>query len=140
MVALILGFCLILAVVVIIDFSAESYYSKEFKSYFNSLYGVIGSGVPKSEKLGRGLTPNPPLGRDLLVIGIATNLAAGLVYGEPYAPFLISIVGWAASAFLCAFVAPTWWYFCEKLCTLSLPIYMAAVYFWYGLNHRRASD
>jgi hypothetical protein len=54
MVALILGFCLILAVVVIIDFSAESYYSKEFKSYFIVLYGVIGRGVPKSENGGGG--------------------------------------------------------------------------------------
>ncbi len=59
MVALILDFCLILVVVVIVDFSAESYYSKEFKSYFNSLYGVIGRGVPKSEKLVGGANPQP---------------------------------------------------------------------------------
>lgn len=111
MATLALGFCLVLVVVVTVDFFAESYYSKEFKSFFIVVYGVI---------------------------GIATNFLAALVYGAPYAPFLISTFGWLGSAFFCVFFAPTWWYFCEKLCTLSLPIFMAAFYFWNGLHHHRA--
>jgi len=104
MIIIILIFCGGMACVLVVEWLKIKSFSEDEKFIVSILYGFV---------------------------GVATNLAAGLVYGKPYFPFYVS-----GAAILGAFVRD-FWQWQEKLCTLLLPIMMSVRYFWIGYRQRQ---